>query len=310
MLRARHYSKRTEEVYAYWVRRFILFHGKRHPRDLGKHEINDFLSSLAADQGASASSQNQALAALLFLYKHLLEQPFEWLDDLVRAKRRHHVPVVLTHAEVAAVLRQLRGSNWLMASLMYGSGLRLQECCQLRVKDLDLHRGELVVRAAKGRRERVTMIPQGLVAPLRDHLDDRRRRFDRDAGRVRVELPDALARKFPNAPREWPWQWLFPAQKTYVTSDGTVYRAPVHRSAPQRAVREAVKRARISKRAGCHTLRHSFATHLLERGQDIRTIQELLGHRDVSTTMIYTHVLNQGGLGVRSPLDDALRMST
>jgi integron integrase len=255
------------------------------------------------------STQNQALAALLFLYVHVLSVPLARLGDFTRAKRPHRVPIVLTPGEVAAVLNQMRGVPALMASLLYGAGLRLLECAHLRVKDLDLERLEIVVRDGKGRRDRLTMLPEGMVDPLRRHLAWARDQHAADvvAGAGWVELPDALDRKYPNAAREWPWQWVFPATRTYrepVT--GRTRRHHLHETVLQGAVREAVLATGMAKRASCHTLRHSFATHLLEGGYDIRTIQELLGHRDVSTTMIYTHVLNRGGLGVRSPLDGVL----
>jgi integron integrase len=308
-IRARGYSPRTAEAYCAWIRRFVLFHGRRHPRELGPAEIEAFLSHLANEQHVAPSTQNQALAALLFLYVHVLSVPLARLGDFTRAKRPHRVPTVLTPGEVAAVLNQMSGVPGLMASLLYGAGLRLLECAHLRVKDLDLERLEIVVRDGKGRRDRLTMLPEGMMAPLRAHLARVRNQHAADvaAGAGWVELPDALDRKYPNAAREWPWQWVFPATRTYrepVT--GRTRRHHLHETVLQGAVREAVLAKGMAKRASCHTLRHSFATHLLEAGYDIRTIQELLGHRDVSTTMIYTHVLNRGGLGVRSPLDGVL----
>lgn len=274
---------------------------------MGETEVVAFLSSLAVDGGVAASTQNQALSALVFLYGDVLGVELDWLQGLVRAKRPERLPVVLTQDETARLLSELRGTEWLMASLMYGAGLRLLECTELRVKDLDLASREVRVRDGKGRKDRVTVIPARLVEPLASALADTRRRHlkDLDEGGGWVALPDALARKFPNAGREIAWQWLFPATRIYVDSaTGQRRRHHLHESVLQRAVKSAVERSGITKRASCHTLRHSFATHLLEAGYDIRTIQELLGHRDVSTTMIYTHVLNKGGRGVRSPLDD------
>jgi integron integrase len=305
-IRTRHYSPRTERTYVGWIRRFILFHGKRHPRDMGESEVVAFLSSLATTGGVSASTQNQALSALVFLYSEVLGERLDWLDGIVRAKRPVRIPVVLSRDEVRALLSQLEGTVWLMASLMYGSGLRLLECVELRVKDVDLDLREIRVRDGKGRKDRVTMLASTLVDPLKGQLTRVRALHDRDLadGCGWVALPDALARKYPNAGREWGWQWMFPATRHYVDRyTGQRRRHHLHESVPQRLVRAAVVRAGLTKPASCHTLRHSFATHLLETGHDIRTIQELLGHRDVSTTMIYTHVLNLGGRGVRSPLD-------
>jgi integron integrase len=286
-----------------------VFHNLRHPRELGPPEIEAFLSHLANAQHVSASAQNQALAALLFLYVRVLSVPLARLGEFTRAKRPQRVPVVLAQTEIGAVLDRMTGVPALMASLLYGAGLRLLECARLRAKDLDFERLEIVVRDGKGRKDRITMLPERMVDPLRAHLDGVRAQHARDvaAGPGWVELPNALDRKYPNAAREWPWQWVFPATRTYVDPvTGRVRRHHLHETVLQRAVREAVLAARLSKRASCHTLRHSFATHLLEGGYDIRTIQELLGHQDVSTTMISTHVLNRGGLGVRSPLDRVL----
>jgi integron integrase len=305
-IRTRHYSPRTERTYVGWIRRFILFHGKRHPRDMGESEVVAFLSSLATTGGVSASTQNQALSALVFLYSEVLGERLDWLNGIVRAKRPVRIPVVLSRDEVRALLSQLEGTVWLMASLMYGSGLRLLECVELRVKDVDLDLREIRVRDGKGRKDRVTMLASTLVDPLKGQLTRVRALHDRDLadGCGWVALPDALARKYPNAGREWGWQWMFPATRHYVDRyTGQRRRHHLHESVPQRLVRAAVVRAGLTKPASCHTLRHSFATHLLETGHDIRTIQELLGHRDVSTTMIYTHVLNLGGRGVRSLLD-------
>jgi len=305
-IRLRHYSPRTEKAYVHWVRRFVIFHKKRHPREMGRAEIQQFLSDLAVRQHVSASTQNQALSALLFLYQDVLEQDLPWVDGVVRAKRPARLPVVLTREEVGAVLAQMRGTPWLVASLLYGAGLRLLESLRLRVKDVDLDRKEIVVRSGKGAKDRVTMLPARVVPALETHLEQVRRQHQADLrrGEGSVELPDALVRKYPRAAWEWGWQWVFPASRGYRLPGGNLRRRHhLHESVIQRAVREAVRVARIAKPASCHSLRHSFATHLLEDGYDIRTIQELLGHRDVATTMIYTHVLNTGGRGVRSPLD-------
>lgn len=305
-IRSRHYSPHTEKAYVSWVRQYVLFHGKRHPSEMGVGEIRAFLSYLAMRRRVSASTQNQALSALLFLYRNVLGQPVEWVDDLVRAKRPARLPLVLSHDEVAAVLRHLYGTPWIMASLLYGSGLRLMECLRLRVKDIDFDRGEVTVRRGKGMKDRVTMLPQGVRKPLIAHLQRVRQRHGEDLARGlgRVVLPGALDRKYPRARGEWGWQWVFPATRLYRDAEsGERRRHHIHATALQRAMREAVLAAGIPKPASCHTLRHSFATHLLEAGYDIRTIQELMGHSDVTTTMSYTHVLNRGGWGVASPLD-------
>ena len=305
-LRARHYSPRTERAYHYWVKRYIFFHNVRHPADMAEPEINAFLTHLAVREKVSASTQNQALCALLFLYRHVLGRTIDDLGDLVRARRPKRLPVVLTRGEVQSVLAELEGDKWLIASLLYGSGLRLMECLRLRVKDVDFERREIVVRDGKGAKDRVTMLPETLEKPLREHLRAVRRIHDEDVaeGWGRAPLPQALGRKYPAAGREWPWQWVFPQQRRWRNQrTGEQGRHHVHPTIVQRAVKTAVRRAGIAKPASCHTLRHSFATHLLEAGYDIRTIQELLGHKDVSTTMIYTHVLNRGGRAVQSPID-------
>jgi integron integrase len=305
-IRARHYARRTERAYVGWIRRFILFHGKRHPDQLGGVEVTAFLTSLATERHVSASTQNQALAAILFLYKEVLNRDLPWLGDVIHAKRPERLPVVLSRDEVNALLVRLRGPSRLIACLLYGGGLRLLECLQLRVKDVDIGRRELRIRDGKGRKDRVTVLPTGIIPDLEAHIERSRRHHQMDvlAGAGYVALPDALRAKYPSAPREWPWQWIFPASRTYVdTATSERRRHHRHESIVQRDIKGAAVLARIPKPVSCHALRHSFATHLLEAGQDIRTIQELLGHKDVSTTMIYTHVLNTGPLGVRSPLD-------
>jgi len=305
-LRARHMSRRTEEAYVAWIRRFIFFHDKRHPAEMGAPEVTKFLTSLAVDGQVAASTQNQALSALLFLYKDVLEIDLPWLDGIVRAKRPERLPVVLTREEVRAVFQWLDGVPRLMAFLLYGAGLRVLECCRLRVQDIDFATNQIVVRGGKGDKDRVTMLPGIAKANLSRHLDVVRAQHQRDlaAGAGWVELPTALLKKYPNAGREWVWQWVFPATRVYRDRlTGQRRRHHLHESVLQRAVKGAVRDARLAKRASPHTLRHSFATHLLEDGHDIRTVQELLGHRDVSTTMIYTHVLNRGPAAVRSPAD-------
>jgi integron integrase len=305
-LRALHYSARTEKAYVQWIRRFIVFHGKRHPNDLHEAEIGEFLSNLASQRKVSASTQNQALAALLFLYQQVLERQLDWLGNMVHAKRPKHVPVVLSREEAHRLLAHATGIPWLVCALLYGGGLRLLEALQLRVKDIDLGRREITIRRGKGQKDRRTVLPDALVEPLSRHLADVKVQHDSDlgVGAGAVALPDALALKYPSAPREWTWQWVFPATRFYRHAEsGEIRRHHLHETVIQRAVRQAARAAGIPKPVTPHTLRHSFATHMLEGGYDIRTIQELLGHRDVSTTMIYTHVLNRGGCGVRSPLD-------
>ncbi len=306
LLRARHFSRRTEQAYVAWIRRFILFHGKRHPDRLGSSEVTAYLTHLASSRQVSASTQNQAFSALLFLYRDVLGRELAGLDQVPRAQLPERLPVVLSRGEVAAVLARMRGTPRLMCALMYGAGLRLLECCRLRVKDVDVSRQEILVRDGKGRRDRVTVLPAQLAPTLRAHLErvERQHRADVEGNAGYVALPGALARKYPNAPREWPWQWVFPASRIYAdAATGERRRHHLHETVLQREFAAAVRAAQLTKPATCHTLRHSFATHLLESGYDIRTIQELLGHADVSTTMIYTHVLNRGGRGVRSPLD-------
>lgn len=304
-LQVRHYARRTVKTYEQWLRRFLRFHGLRHPRQMGSAEVSAFLSHLAVDLQVSPSTQNQALAALLFLYRELLDRDLE-LDGVVRARSRRRLPVVLTTQEVRAVLQRLGGAEALVAGLLYGSGLRLMEALRLRVHDLDFDRQELTVRDGKGGKDRRTLLPQRVAEQLRSHLQEVRKLHQQDlaAGWGRVQLPHALARKYPNAPVEWGWQWVFPQRSRWRNpATGEQGRHHLDPSLIQKAVRQAVLAAGISKPATCHSLRHSFATHLLERGQDIRTIQELLGHSDLKTTMIYTHVLNRGPLGVASPAD-------
>lgn len=295
-LRARRYSRRTEKAYVSWARRFVEFHHHRHPRALGPDEVAAFLNWLAADQKVSAATHTQALCALLFLYRHGLGIDVPWLEQLARPKRSAHLPTVLTRDEIGAVLAQMHGTPRLMASLLYGSGLRLMECARLRIKDVDLAESRIIVRDGKGRKDRATLLPQRLRDPLRRHLAEVKRLHEHDLrkGAGHVELPDALARKYPSASRSWPWQWVFPATRIYRDSaSGARRRHHLHETVVQRAFRRAVLEAGIPKHATCHTLRHSFATHLLEAGYDIRTIQELLGHSDVATTMIYTHAASR-----------------
>ncbi|PWB55009.1 MAG: integron integrase [Nitrosomonadales bacterium] len=305
-IRLKHYSIRTEQAYADWIKRFILFFDKRHPRELGAADVEKFLTHLAVEGKVAASTQNQAKSALLFLYREVLEIELPWLDNVERAKAPKRLPVVLTRQEVQAVLSRMEGTQWLIASLLYGTGMRIMECLRLRVKDVDFSRREILIRDGKGFKDRVTMLPAALASALREHLQKVKALHDQDlaAGLGSAYLPYALERKYPNAAREWGWQYVFPA--TGISTDprsGETRRHHVLEQSIQRAVKQAVRNANLAKPATPHTLRHSFATHLLEGGYDIRTVQELLGHSDVSTTMIYTHVLNRGGRGVTSPLD-------
>ena len=306
-IRTRHYSLRTEEAYVAWIRRFIFFHNKRHPAEMGEPEINNFLSSLAVKERVSASTQNQALCALLFLYRHVLEKPFPQLENLIRAKRTKRLPVVMTRAEVRAVLSRLHGTPRLVATLLYGTGMRLMECLRLRVKDVEFGRNLITVREGKGDRERRVPLPAVVRQDLATWLSQVKRIHTSDIaeGFGSVYLPYALERKYPGAACEWGWQWLFPAEKrSKDPRSGIERRHHIEDWGIQRVVAQAVRDVGIKKPVSCHTFRHSFATHLLEEGYDIRTIQELLGHRDLKTTMIYTHVLNRaGGRGVRSPAD-------
>lgn len=304
--RACHLARTTERAYVRWVRSYVTFHRRRHPRDMGVVEVNAFLTNLAVERHVSASTQNQALSALLFLYGKVLEQPLARLDGVIRARRSHRLPVVMTPEEVGRVLERLDDVPLMVALLLYGAGMRLMEALRLRVKDIDFTLNEITVREGKGGKDRVTVLPQRVRSTLRAHLDRCRRRHARevDEGRGCVRLPHALERKYPGMGQAWEWQWVFPARGYYVDRDACrEFQHHYHESRVQKAVSQAVSRAGINKPASCHTLRHSFATHLLMQGSDIRTVQELLGHNDVRTTMIYTHVLNRGGRGVTSPLD-------
>ena len=305
-LRVKHYRIRTERAYLDWIRRFILFHGKKHPAEMGAPQVEAFLSHLAVEGNVAASTQNQAKIALLFLYREVLGVDLPWLENVAKAKTPQRLPVVLTIGEVKSVLDRLEGTLWLMASLLYGSGLRLMECVRLRVKDVDFEMHQLMVRDGKGAKDRVTMLPAALVEPLKAHLARVKRLHEEDiaAGYGEAYLPNALARKYPGAGRSWGWQYVFPSRNLSVDPrSGVTRRHHADEKALQRAMKRAVAAAGINKPATPHALRHSFATHLLQSGYDIRTVQELLGHSDVSTTMIYTHVLNRGGRGVASPLD-------
>ena len=306
-LRLKHYSIRTEVQYVQWIRRFILFHAKRHPRELGPKEVEAFLTHLAVEGNVAAATQNQALSALLFLYREVLEIDLPWLDNVVRAKQPARLPVVLTRNEVTALLGRMEGTHGLMARLLYGTGMRLMECVRLRVQDVDFERAEILVRDGKGAKDRVTMLPQSLIPVLREHVQRRRLLYEDDLARgmASVYLPDALERKYPNAATEWGWQYVFVAKGLSIDPrSGIERRHHMDEKLLQRAMKKAVLAAGLAKPATPHTLRHSFATHLLQAGYDIRTVQELLGHADVATTMIYTHVLNKGGRGVVSPLDE------
>jgi len=306
VIRLKHYSIRTEQSYLGWIRRYILFHKKRHPREMGGEEVTQFLTDLAVHGNVTASTQNQALNAILFLYKEVLKVELPWMDGIHRAKKPSRLPVVFTRAEVKRLLAQLDGTLWLMASLIYGTGMRLMECVRLRVKDVDFHYKQIVIRDAKGQKDRVTMLPESLIEPLRNHLVRVKERYDQDLreGYGRVYLPHALDRKYPNAGREWGWQYVFPARSRSCDPRTKIIRRHHYaEDALQRALKNAIRNAGIIKPGTTHVLRHSFATHLLEDGYDIRTVQDLLGHQDLNTTMIYTHVLQKGGRAARSPLD-------
>ncbi|MDH4134610.1 MAG: integron integrase [Gammaproteobacteria bacterium] len=305
-IRVRHYSLRTEASYLQWIRRFILFHNKRHPRDLGEQEVAAFLTYLAAEKNVAASTQNQALAAILFLYKEVLEHELGWMDNVIRAKRTTRVPEVLSPEQVRRLLGRLAGIQQLVARLLYGTGMRIMEALRLRVQDVDFHYRQVTVRSGKGNKDRVTVLPDSLIEPIKAHLVRVKALHDKDLaeGFGRVYLPHALDEKYPNAGREWPWQYVFPAAGRSVDPiSREVQRHHLAEQNVQRAIKQAAFDLGFSSRVRTHTLRHSFATHLLESGSDIRTVQELLGHSDVKTTMIYTHVLQRGGRGVRSPLD-------
>lgn len=305
-IRVRHYSIRTEQSYLRWMKHFILFHNKRHPAEMGEQEVTAFLSHLAVNRQVASSTQNQALAAILFLYKEVLKQPLDWMDNIQRAKKPTRLPLVFTREDARAILINLEGSKWIVAALLYGAGLRLLECLRLRVKDIDFGYKQITVRDGKGAKDRITMLPATVEEPLQRHMTKVRALHELDLreGYGEVFLPNALARKYPNAAAEWAWQYVFPAAKRSVDPrSNAIRRHHIPESVIQKSIKGAIRKAGIAKPGSCHTFRHSFATHLLESGYDIRTVQELLGHKDVSTTMIYTHVLNKGGKGVRSPID-------
>jgi len=305
-IRLKHYSIRTEEAYVTWIKRYILFHNKRHPNEMGSTEVEAFLTNLAVEQHVAASTQNQAFSALLFLYREVLKKELDGPIDSMRAKRPKRLPTVLTKEETLKVISYLSGTHQLMAKLLYGSGLRLMECLRLRVKDLDFAHRAVIVRDGKGAEDRVTVLPDSLIPLLQEHLQRIKALHEQDLaqGHGSAYLPDALARKYPNADKEWGWQYAFPANRlSQDPRSGITRRHHLHESSLQKAIRQAAQLAGIEKPVSPHTFRHCFATHLLESGYDIRTVQELLGHKDVKTTMIYTHVLNRGGLAVRSPLD-------
>ena len=306
VIRLKHYSIRTEETYVNWIRRFILFHNKRHPSEMGEQEISEFLTHLAVDERVAAATQNQALNAIVFLYREIVKRELGEISDIQWAKRPAKLPVVFTREEAKEILHRLEGTKWLMASILYGAGLRLMECIRLRVKDIDFTYMQIIVRDAKGSQDRVTMLPVSVIEPLQNHLTKVRALHNKDLedGFGSVYLPFALEKKYRNASREWGWQYVFPSSKrSKDPRTGVIRRHHIAETVLQRAVRAAVRASGVVKPGSCHTFRHSFATHLLEDGYDIRTVQELLGHKDVSTTMIYTHVLKKGGKAVKSPLD-------
>lgn len=305
-IRRKHYSHRTEQNYIYWIRYYVRYHHLRHPRDMREAELKQFLNHLANERKVSASTQNQALCAILYLYKEVLHSPLAMIEGVDRARRSRNLPVVLSQREVHSILDNLEGVYWLIASLLYGTGMRVSEALQLRIHDIDFEYAQITIRKGKGNKDRLTMLPDRLRSPLSTHLESVRQLHDRDieAGFGHAWLPDALQRKYPNADRDWVWQYAFPSScRSPGRDDGVIRRYHMSPKTMQNAMRRAVQKAGIAKRAGCHTLRHSFATHLIESGYDIRTVQELLGHKHVTTTQIYTHVLNKGGRGVQSPLD-------
>jgi len=306
-IRVRHYSIRTEEAYLSWTKRFILFHNKRHPKTMGANEVQQFLNHLALERKVASATQNQALNALVFVYRHVLKQPFEDMDGLIYAKRKVNIPTVLTKNEIRSILSQLTGIQWLLISLLYGSGLRVMECVRLRVKDFDFTYKTIMIRNGKGNKDRVVTLPEPLIQPIKNHLIIISEQFQRDldAGYGRVYLPNALAEKYPNMNTEWAWQYAFPSPKLSVDPRSQIIRRHHYSEKTlQKVVKSAIRKCQIHKMASCHTFRHSFATHLLERGCDIRTVQEQLGHKDVRTTQIYTHVLKRGANSVKSPLND------
>lgn len=307
VMRTRHYSLQTEKIYIYWIKKYIFFHNVRHPKEMGTGEVSRFLTHLAVEEKVSAKTQNQAMFALLFLYKEVLQSELDYLGGtFTSAKRSERVPVVLTREEVKRVLENLKGVNWMMANLLYGAGLRLKECLRLRVKDVDFGYKQITVRDGKGAKDRFTVLPEKLVEPLSAHLKKTRLQHENDlrAGFGKAWMPTALDRKYPNAASEWKWQYVFPSPK--LSRDPRANRVGRHHlseSGLQKSLKIALDKAGVEKTASCHSLRHSFATHLLQNGQDIRTIQELLGHKEITTTMIYTHVLETNRLGVKSPVD-------
>jgi len=306
-LRLKHYSYRTEETYLAWIKRFILFHGKRHPKDMGSSEIESFITHLAVERNVAVTTQNQALSAILFLYKYVLKKEIEMPPSMIRPGRPKRLPTVLTPSEAGRIIAQMTGVTKIMTKLLYGSGLRLMECIRLRVKDIDFEIHQIIVRDGKGENDRVTVLPESVVIELKNHLDNVRALHEKDLreGYGETQLPYALSVKYPNAGREWIWQYIFPAsQRSTDPQSGSIRRHHLDESVLQRTVRDAAQRSKIDKAVSPHTFRHSFATHLLQNGYDIRTVQELLGHKDVKTTMIYTHVLQRGGLAVKSPLDE------
>ena len=305
-IRTKHYSIRTEQIYVQWVRRYILFHNKRHPKDMGEKEINAFLKHLAVNRNVTASTQTQALSAILFLYKEVLEGEIGFIENIYRAKKPRRLPVVFTRQEIREIMQYLSGEKWLMANIIYGAGLRLMECLRLRVKDIDFSYNQITVRDGKGQQDRITMLPESIKHPLKKHIEKVWRIHQKDLkeGYGSVYMPYALSRKYRNADREWGWQYIFPSRNRSVDPrSDKVRRHHLNQQVLQRTIKVAIRKAAINKQGSSHSLRHSFATHLLEDGYDIRSIQELLGHKDVKTTMIYTHVLRRGGQGVKSPAD-------